>query len=135
MKGLSGFAPVQILSQKRFGRSRGKRLKPPEYFGVYPRIGSARIDFEASGVEWGENQKPTCKSCLSGGGVLKRWKHGVIDEKSWNGDDIFHAFGLLGTLFVSSRFYEWAQFHQFRNLVMKPDVEHSHDFYPWEENA
>ena len=133
LKGVSAFDPVEFLSQRRFGKIRHKRLKPPEYFRVYPKIGAAQIDLKASGVEWAENKRPTSNRCLTGEGVLKRWQRVVVDEKSWTGDDIFHAFGIPGTLLVSSRFFEWAKEHQFRNLIMRPAIECSHDFYPWEK--
>lgn len=132
LQGLASFEPVEILSQKRYGKTRGKKLKPPEYFRVLPKIGAARIDLEASGAEWKDNKRPTCNHCLSGGGVLKRWARVVVDEKSWNGDDIFYAFGIGGELLATSRFHQWAKAHQFRNLIMKPASESSHDFYPWE---
>jgi hypothetical protein len=101
---------------------------------VHPKIGAAKIDLDASGVEWRDAERPTCKRCLSGG-TKERWHRVVVDEKSWNGDDVFFAFGIPGTLLVSSRFYEWAKPHQFRNLIMKPAIECSYDFYPWEKNA
>jgi len=135
LKGLSSFEPVEILSQRRFGKSRGKRLKPPEYFRVLPKIGAARINVDASGVEWKDNKRPTRKWCLSGAGGLMRWKRLVVDESSWKGEDIFYAFGISGTLLTTSRFYEWAQVHDFRNLIMKPAVECSHDFYPREKSS
>jgi hypothetical protein len=132
LKGLSSFERVEVLSHKRYGNARGK---PPEYFWVLPQIGAARIDVEASGVEWGENKRPTCELCLSGGGVLRRWRRVVVDKKSWNGDDVFYAFGIPGELLTSARFFEWAKSRYFRNLIMKPAIECSHDFYPWEKNA
>lgn len=130
LKGLPSFEHAEVLSHKRYGKA---RTKPPEYFRVLPQLGAARIDVEASGVEWGDNKRPTCSRCLSDGGVLKRWKRVVVDERSWNGDDVFYAFGIPGTLLVSSRFFEWARPHQFHNLVMQPATECSHDFYPWEK--
>ena len=129
LKWLSSFMPVEVLSQKRYGKTRGKRLKPPEYFRVFPKIGAAKIDLEASGVEWEDNKRPTCEKCLSG--IKRSWQHVVVDKKSWNEDDIFYAFGIPGELLASSRFYEWARAHEFRNLIMKPAIECSHDFFPW----
>jgi len=127
LKGLSSFKSVEVLSQKSYGKNNNKQLQPPEYFRVLPKIGAAKINLEASGVEWINIERPTCNECLSG--TLKRWQCVVVDEKSWNGDDIFYAFGIPGMLLTSSRFYEWAKTHQFRNLIMKPAIECSHDFY------
>ena len=133
LKGLSSFERVEVLSCKHFGKAKGKRITPPEYFRVHPTIGGARIDLEASGVECEDSKITRCTHCLSGGGILKRWQSVVVDEKSWNGNDIFFAFGISGELLASSRFFEWAKVYQFQNLIMKPAVESSHDFYPWEK--
>lgn len=129
LKGISAFEPVEILSQRQLGGANRKHLEPPEYFRVYPKLGGAQIDLKASSVEWRGNAQPTCKRCLNGG-VLKRWKHVIVDEKSWAGDDVFYAFGIPGVLLVSLRFFDWAQKHQFRNLIMNPAIECSRDFYP-----
>jgi len=133
LKGLTLFEPVEILSQKRFGKSRGKRLKPPEYFRVMPGIGAAKIDLGASGVEWKDVKRASCPRCLSNGGILKSWQRIIVDEGSWNGADVFRAYGIRGNPLASSRFYEWSKKHDFRNLVFKPASECSHDFYPWEK--
>jgi hypothetical protein len=97
-----------------------------------PNLGSARIDPVASEIDWGEPDKPRCKVCLSGPGVLKRWKRVVVDEATWNGDDIFFAYWLPGSLIVSTRFAKWAKENEFKNLILEDALSSSHDFYPME---
>lgn len=128
LKGLSEFKRVTVLSHKKYAFI---DERPPEYFRTIPKVGAARIDPIASAIEWRDSKRPTCELCLAGAGVLERWHHVVVDESSWSGEDIFYAYGLTGTLLVSSRFYEWANGHHFRNLAMKLSTESSHDFYPW----
>jgi hypothetical protein len=130
LKGLASFEPVEIISQKRFGKSRGKKLKPPEYFRVFPTIGAAKIDLAASGVVWKGENGTTCNHCQTPRGEFKSWQRIVVDENSWNGDDIFYAFGISGQLLASARFFEWAKSHEFRNLILKPALECTYDFYP-----
>jgi len=129
LRGLSEFVPVKVLSCKKH---RKLREDMPSYFRTMPNRGSATIDPVASKIEWGEPKNPRCEVCLSGDGVLKRWKSVVVDESTWNGDDIFYAYGLPGTLIVSSRFADWAKEQNFRNLILVDAQSSSHDFYPME---
>lgn len=129
LSGLQRFDSTECLSRKHHGGSLGD---PPDYFRTIPRIGGAKVDISASEVEWGEGKHPTCDLCLSGGGVLKRWKRIVIDESSWDGSDIFHPYRFQGVLIVSSSFYDWATEQLFRNLTFRHSTDHAHDFYPWE---
>ena len=129
LQGLTGFHQVEVLSHRTYG---GVRTDPPIYFFVIPKVGSARIDAEASGVEWDSDSRSKCTNCRSGGGTLKRWKRIILDEASWQGDDIFYPYVIPGTLTVSSRFKAWADKHEFSNLILVPAIKSSHDFYPWE---
>jgi hypothetical protein len=114
LTGLSEFLATEILTHANHG---GIVDDPPAYFRTIPRIGSARIDLSASGVEWKEDERPTCDCCLGNGGALKGWRRVILDECSWNGDDIFYAYGLPGVLVASSRFVDWAETNQFRNFI------------------
>lgn len=129
LRGLSNFEPVVCVSRKHFGAKLGD---PPTYFSARPRLGGARVDPIASGIEWGDGKQPTCDLCLAGAGILRRWKGVVIDQSSWKGDDIFYPYGIPGVLVVSARFYEWALDKKFRNLAFERAGESAHDFYPWE---
>ena len=112
LSGLSEFSETEIVSHKNMGGFIGK---PPEYFRTSPKIGSARIDVTSSLIDWKDDDRPTCAFCLGNGGSLNGWRKIVIDEGSWNGDDIFYAYGLPGVLLATSKFIEWAEYHHFKN--------------------
>lgn len=133
LKGLEPFEAVEVLSCRKYRKLKDTTM--PEYFRTMPSIGSARIDVVASGIEWGDNKQPECDVCLSGAGVLKRWKRVVVDESTWNGDDIFYPYGLPGTLIVTRRFTDWASNYEFKNLLLMPAAANSHDFYPMEKTT
>ena len=130
LKGLSGFDRVEVLSHRAYGRARGT---VPSYFHVVPKMGSARIDSHACGIERGPEKGEICSTCLGGGGEIKRWKHTILDTASWQGDDIFYPHGLSSTLVVSRRFKDWSDRHAFENLILVPSSEWSYDFYPLED--
>jgi hypothetical protein len=130
--GLSDFEQVTVRSC----RKHRKIAEPiPDYWRTMPTRGAARIDPVASRIDWGEPHGPRCDVCLSGPGVLKRWKGVVVDESSWNGDDIFYAYGIPGALIVSSRFAEWVNTHEFKNFIFEPAESSAHDFYPMESTT
>jgi len=128
LRGLNEFEPAKVASHNNFGGSKGL---VPEYFLARPNLNSARIDTKASGVEWAEGREPECDECLEG--IKKRWSRVIVNENSWNGDDIFTAYGISSVLIVTELFFEWASINRFRNLILKPALQSGHDFYPWEE--
>lgn len=132
LKGLSGFDKAEVLSHRRYGKVRGA---PPEYFLVRPKTGAARIDVVASGIERTKGTVPSCEYCQTGAGSIERWRSVIVDENSWEGDDLFYAYGLSGALLASARFVTWARDYDFRNLWLRPSEESAHDFYPCEKRG
>ncbi|OJT25297.1 hypothetical protein BO221_10720 [Archangium sp. Cb G35] len=54
--------------------------------------------------------------------------HGVVLEQgSWNGDDIFTARGLPGSIVVSKRFADFVARHGFTNMKLTPTEEYTWD--------
>ena len=131
-RGLDVFESVEVLDCRKHRKFNDDM---PSYFRTMPNRGSAKIDPIASGIDWGEPANARCDLCLSGPGVLRRWRSVVIDESTWNGDDIFYAYGLPGSLIVSSRFANWAEKCEFRNLIFVEARFSSHDFYPAESTS
>lgn len=129
---IGDFESVDVLSCRRY---RKFNRDIPKYFRAVPRIGSARINPVASGIVWSDDKQPECEVCLSGAGVIKRWKSVAIDEGSWNGDDVFYPYGLTGELVVTERFAKWAHQYEFKNLILVDAQVSSHDFYPLEANT
>jgi hypothetical protein len=123
LAGLSGFDPVEVLQVK----SR-KRLKsqPPPYFHVNASYGQTALDQVASGCEWLE--EPCCQLCREGS--IIRWKRLIIEEGTWNGDDIFRPRGFSGEIMVSQRFKDVCDESGIKNAVFTPAETAGHDFYP-----
>jgi len=130
LNGLSQFESVSIASHKNYGAKPGTT---PKYSRASPRKNATQIDVKASDVEWEKGREPTCNVCL--GGIIRRWRRIIVDESTWNGDDIFYAYGIPGVLIVSKRFVEWSRPYGFRNLIFEPAIESGHDFYPWEATS
>ena len=125
LKGLSRFIGVTVLSHRSHG---ALEAAPPIYFRTIPHVGSAQVDVTASEVEWREDERPKCSTCLLGGGAIESWRRVVVNEETWNGDDIFYSYGIPGVLLVSSRFYDWAEGLNFQNLYMFPSEEYGKNF-------
>jgi len=111
---LSGFEsvePVHIVSIRP-----GRYAKNPErYWFAAPPPASARIDRERSVII---RPKPDCSRCGAPGptGAILKLR---IDERSWNGDDIFVAWG-SSRLFVTERVVELARDFGLRNVTTIP---------------
>ena len=84
----------------------------------------------ASGFEWDE--PPTCGECRQGGNI-KRWQRLVIDKQTWDGDDIFLARGLAGTIFASQQFKNWCEDNKVTNVSFLPSEQSRQDYCPWEK--
>jgi hypothetical protein len=129
LSGLSDFAPVEVVKVRRHRRLK-LRAEPPPYFRAAVTHSRTTIDFAASGFEW--DNPPTCMECRLAR-LLKRWNRVIIDQATWNGEDVFVARGLPGTVIVSRRFKEWCEDHAIKNAVFIPAEEYAYDFYPWEK--
>ena len=129
LHGLSGFSAVEIVKVIRRRKSTGAPLK---YFRAVVSRGRTAIDLAASGFEWGS--APTCPACRLGH-IIKRWKRILIDQATWNGDDIFIARGLPSTIIVSERFKEFCKLNDVKNAHLIPADTFARDYYPWEHDA
>lgn len=126
LTGLSEFVPTEVVSTTKHVCNKTDR---PEYFRTIPSVGAARIDVSASGVRWRDSRRPSCHCCFGNGGPLEGWDRIVVDEDSWNGDDIFYAYGIPGALLATLRFKAWADKHEFKNLDWRNAEEYSHSYY------
>ena len=123
LAGLSGFDPVEVMRVKSRHK---KRPPPPAYFRVGAGYGHTALDLTASGFEWIE--PPTCTLCHTA--TIMRWKHLVIEEGTWTGEDIFRPRGMAGEFMVSERFKVACEQNQVTNALFTPAEEAGHDFYP-----
>lgn len=111
LKGIQNFAPVTI---KEVNNNRTKE-QPPNYFLVNIRLSETLIDEEKSNLKReGKTQCPECRM----GGIIKGFKGLYLLESSWNGEDIFYAKGLPGTIFVSERFKNFVEDRNISNIEL-----------------
>jgi hypothetical protein len=125
--GLSNFHPVEI--SKLVHRHRNLSHDPPKYFKSTIKYSPTTVNQEASGYVW-ENKSAVCPVCLRGG-TVKRYSRVVLDERTWNGDDLFWPRG--GPCIISSaEFYQFYVANHFCGLEFGSLDTERKDLYPWE---
>ena len=98
LSGIRQFSgPVEIV---KVGRLPAFEVTPPppEYYNIDIQHGAASLDDRASGAIRGVVLCPYCRPDTDG---VKRV---ILEEGSWNGADLFYAYGLLGVILTSERF-------------------------------
>ena len=120
--GIGRYTHVEVL---QYVESRPVREEPPSYYHVDVSYGSAAIDVCASGIEY--DSKPTCSTCRSG--VIRSWKRVVVEDGTWEGEDVFRARGFPGNYIVSDNFKVACEKHMISNVLFVPAARYSHDFY------
>ena len=122
LRGLQGFHPVEVRRVRRQRRG----LKPstvPGYFLVTPVFGSAAVDEARSRIR--RDSPITCDWCRETGVDSI---HGfVLEQGSWNGDDVFVARGMPGSILVSERFADFVARHGLTNMTLIPTEEYTWD--------
>jgi hypothetical protein len=127
LRGLSEFHELEVV--KILNRRGRPKEPPPRYFKALIIRSSTTVDQAASGYEW-VDKSAVCPVCLRGGRV-KRYPRVVVDEKSWNGDDIFWPRGGPCVL-VTERFKSVYETNGMRGVVFGLPEDESYDFFPWE---
>lgn len=119
LTGLQGFHPVEITRVR--GRRRGSMpVDMPQYVYVIPVFGSAAVDETRSRIR--RSDPIRCDWCRETGVDSV---HGFcLEPGSWNGDDMFFARGMPGTVIVSERFVGFVQRHGFTNMRLTPIEEY-----------
>jgi hypothetical protein len=115
LMGLSGFHPVEVTRVRRKGR--GPRPgPPPRYLFVTPAHGRPALDMERSRLRI---SKPVeCSWCRYAG--IDAIDGLVMEEGSWEGEDVFRPRGLWGRIIVSERFMRFAERHAMSHMGMVP---------------
>jgi hypothetical protein len=125
LKGLSKFEPVEVV--KVIYRVEKPKHPLPRYFKSEITHSPTTVDQRASGYVWSDESR-VCPTCLWD--TLKRHERIVINQETWNGDDIFYPRGGTGPL-VSERFKLFCETHGFQDIVFRPADQESYD-YSWE---
>jgi len=123
LKGIRILGPAEVV--KVVPKRMLKGL--PKYYIGEVRRSNAIFDDIASGAVW---ETPwTCETCRQGI-LFKRTKRVVIKEETWEGDDLFYARGLPGSIITSERFKEFVDKHQILGAKLVKASKYSFDFYP-----
>lgn len=130
LQGLSDFKPVEVV--KKTYRGRKPAEQPPSYFQALIPQSPTTIDQQASGYGWGDGST-LCPVCLRAT-LLKRYTGLVLDETTWNGDDVFFPRG-SGQTMVSERFRTLCKDYMLRGMMCFEAEHFAVDFYPWEQQG
>jgi hypothetical protein len=130
LKGIEKILPINII---RMGTTeKAKLLIPPKLSGIYFRHSLTRVNYDEMGIEWMKKPKPDyCVLCGPGGGggkfgiVHKREKI-VVEINSWEGDDMFFAINLPGSILLSERAANMIVNNQLTNASVIPCEEAKH---------
>jgi hypothetical protein len=94
LRGVDSLRPINMISKSK------KPVISPRYFAARPAISFTRIDEKASRFVW--EVPPDCPHCRLG--FNASFARVVVDESTWDGNDVFMATGLYGVKLVSDRF-------------------------------
>jgi hypothetical protein len=132
LQGLHSIATISVVNIRFRAGETIETL--PSYFKASVNYGSAVIDQQASDYIW-RDKTQVCPKCLFGGG-LKRFERLVIDESTWNGDDIFWPTGGTRTI-VTERFRKVCVDNDVSGVVFRDLLRERENCRPWEdgENA
>ncbi len=123
LTGLLGFHPAEVI-RLRMKRKRAKPGAVPSYLVVdVSFFGKSAVDVARSRLRYGT--PVTCPECRSEG--LNSIHGFVLEPGTWQGDDVFRARGLPGTLIVSERFAEFVTKHELTNMRLIPTEEYVWD--------
>jgi hypothetical protein len=126
LAGLARFEPTEIARVQ----SHHYLPEPPEYWLVSIPYSEAAIDAVASGLVL--EKELVCPACRLGG-IIKKISRVVLEAGTWQGEDIFVARGLPGTILISERFERLCIDERLSNFLPIPAEDFSFDFYPPEK--
>jgi len=122
LTGLQGFDPVEVTRVRRQRRG-PKPHDVPRYVYVTPAFGGAAVDEAHRRIQ--RSEPISCPWCrMTGVDAI----HGFsLEPESWNGEDVFIARGLPGTLIVSEHFSRFAAAQGFSNMRLTPPEQYTWD--------
>ena len=123
LTGLLGFHPVEVVRVRKKHRSKGPSVGPCYLVVNVSFFGASAVDAGRSRLRY---DKPiTCPECRSAG--LESAHGFVLEQNTWQGEDVFRARGLPGIILVSERFAEFVKRHRFTNMKLIPTEEYVWD--------
>jgi hypothetical protein len=121
LTGLYGFFPAEVVKVMPKRMLKGI----PRYYVACIQRANAAIDAKASGFD--REEGVVCGTC-KGGGFLKSIKRVVLEEGTWQGEDVFIARGLPGTIITSRRFKQFCSVNAFKNILLMDALQYSFDY-------
>ena len=122
LTGLLGFHSAEVARVRR-KRKGSKPIAESRYVVVTPCFGRGAVDEERSRLR--RNAPVTCPECRSTGVDSI---HGfVLEQGTWQGEDVFRPRGEPGSIFVSERFAAFVRRHGFTNMKLIPIEEYVWD--------
>lgn len=126
LTGLREFHPVEVTRVKGPG---AKRLAWAQYLCVALAPSRAAVDLGQSGIVI--EGDAVCAECRQGG-LIKRGNRVIIEANTWQGEDMFIARGLPGTVLTSERFKAFCDLNAITGAVLVEASRYAFDFYLWE---
>lgn len=134
-EGISGIKEIFPVEVKKMGtKPIEKCTSVPSLFGVYLKHSKTRVLFEEMGIVWdSEPSTNYCRTCGPGGGgekngYIESWKKVVIDESSWDGEDLFFPINFHGQMVLSEKGADFFRRNQFRNAFVIECDDAGYDF-------
>lgn len=122
--GLQGFDPVEICGVIRRGGARPP-TRHPEYLCVSAVRSQATINLDAT-FDYDDDHPPICDVCRTSD--FRRIKGIYIENRTWDGEDIFIARGLPGTYLASERFKSWFERLGVNNGILIPAQDYRKEY-------
>jgi hypothetical protein len=125
--GMDQLYPIEI---SRVGTTRRANESPrPTLFGVNVPHSLVRVEHDQMNVDWAERPHTDyCRTCGPGGGgregIIRSWQRVVVNDHSWNGEDLFFAVNLPGTILVSERAAQIIRSEGWSNVTVVPAEEY-----------
>ena len=123
LSGFEGFDPVQVIKARSKGQTRVGQI--PNYYHVRAGRSRAKINDEASGII--REGIPNCSECGGGGVVIA--KRIILEEGTWNGEDVFSPRGLPGTILVTSRIVDIYKSNALEGADFIPALDYKYERY------
>jgi len=131
LTGIHEILPINIIQMGTTKKS--KQMIPPKLFGVYLLRSMTRVNYDEMGIDWmTEPSNDYCRLCGPGGGSSGgSWKSReriVIEQDTWNGEDLFHPINHSGTYMLSSDAADFISKYDFTNAEVIPAKQAAYSF-------
>ncbi len=129
LRGLVEIHRAEIETLRQCGQAKRMQLPPmPDSYIANPQPIGVATDHKLSETEFYLGREPTCSYCRYGS--ILRQNCFVLDESTWNGDNIFRLLSIGGTIAVDQNFKDWFDDNHFTGIKFIRAEEDSRDYAP-----